>query len=91
MFFYIIITSIIPINEGLIINFEPPIDDGGSQISGYKFSVNNGVTYPFMTNNNTPFIINDLINGTTYQVVMLAVNAYGYSPNSNMVEAIPSN
>jgi hypothetical protein len=86
-----IITSIIPINEGLIINYDPPINDGASQIVGYKFSVDNGYTYPFTTSTTSSFTINDLINGTTYQVIMLAVNVDGYSPASNMVEATPSN
>lgn len=86
-----IITSIIPINEGLIVNYDPPINDGGYQVTSYKFSINNGVTYPFTTSNTSSFTINDLINGTIYQVIMLAVNADGYSPASNMVEGTPSN
>ena len=81
-----IITSIIPGNATLIIEFIAPI----SPIIGYQYSVDNGVTFKNIGSATSPLTITGLTNETTYQVIIRAVNACGNGSNSNMMTATPS-
>jgi hypothetical protein len=66
--------------------------DGGSAITNYKYSTNNGSTYtafsPAVTA--SPVTITGLTNGTTYQIKLLAVNAVGDGAESSAVSGTPS-
>jgi hypothetical protein len=77
-------------NSSLSVNFSAPTSDGGSPITGYKYSVNNGATkldYPSVTG---PLDIDNLTNGTKYSVLLYAVNAVGVSPASVAFEGTPT-
>jgi hypothetical protein len=84
------ITKIEPGNANLKVFFTAPTNTGGSPITSYKYSTNDGDTYASTptvdTTGTTPFftIINDsttsansLKNGTEYKIKMKAVNAQG--------------
>jgi len=63
------------------IAFTAPSSDGGSAITNYQYSIDDGATFitlsPVQTSN--PLIITGLTNGTTYTVLLKAVNAAGES------------
>lgn len=84
------ITQITAGNQQLSVAFSPPTSDGGSSITNYEYSLNNGTSFASAGTTTSPFIITSLTNGVTYQVVIRAVNAIGNSAPSTMVAAIPS-
>lgn len=65
--------------------------DGGSSITNYKYSINNGSTYtacsPAVTS--SPVVITGLTNGQSYSIKLLAVNSLGDGTPSNTVTATP--
>jgi hypothetical protein len=85
------ITSIESANESLIVNFIPPIDDGGFMIVNYMYSLDNGNIFQYSNTYQSPIIINNLINGNTYEIIIKAINAMGMGDISNMVVGIPIN
>ena len=64
-------------------------DNGGSAITDYEYSLNGG---PFISAGTavSPFTITGLTNGTSYDVVVQAVNANGTGTPSAATTAIPS-
>jgi surface protein len=74
----------------LTVIFTPPSDDGGSPITNYEYSIDNGVTFVSGGTTVSPLTISGLINETTYQVVIRAVNSNGVGVNSNMMTGTPS-
>ena len=68
-----------------------PGGDGGSAITNYEYSIDNGATWTVRTPAATtsPLVITGLTNGTEYQVRIRAVNTVGPSPESNMVLGTP--
>jgi hypothetical protein len=80
--------------------FVAPVDNGGSIITGYEYSLNGGQTYQPAGEPNVgalpddsteaPYLIIDgLVNGTTYFVSLRALNYAGTGPASNTVQAVP--
>jgi hypothetical protein len=66
---------------------------GGSPITNYKYSVDNGVSYTafspaYIT---SPVVITNLANGTTYQIKLRAVNSGGDGAESTAVSATTPN
>lgn len=58
--------------------FTPPTDDGGSSITNYKYSTDNGASWSFAGTTSSPITVTGLQqNGTLYDVKLLAVNAAG--------------
>ena len=86
----ITITGITAGNQRLTVAFSPPTSDGNSPITDYEYSVNNGATFTSAQTTASPLLITGLTNGTTYQVVLRALNAVGRSESSEMVEGTPS-
>ena len=84
------ITSINPSNQRLMVNFTAPIDNGGSIITNYEYSIDDGRTFTNFGNNVSPILIRGLTNGTNYPVIIRAVNSIGVSRNSNMVVGTPN-
>jgi predicted RNA-binding protein with TRAM domain len=90
-----VITSITPGNAMLTVIFEDPISDGGSEIVNYEYSTDLGVTYFPSRITTSPMIINilsdgsPLVNGTTYEIEIRAVNSVGEGRLSNIVSATP--
>lgn len=86
-----VITAVSSGNQSLIIYFIAPEGNGGSAITNYQYSVNNGSTFttlsPASTSN--PITIAGLTNGTTYTVRIRAVNSIGPGTQSNSVIATP--
>ena len=84
------ITSINPSNQQLLVNFIAPINNGGSNITDYEYSINNGSTFTRNYNTISPILIRGLTNGTNYPVVIRAINNVGVSRNSNMIVGTPN-
>ena len=87
-----IITNITPGQSQLTVTFTAPTSDGGNPISEYEYSTNNGTTWileAFPPITSSPITIANLTIGTTYQVMVRAKNAIGYSPSSNMLTGTP--
>jgi titin len=68
-----------------------PSDIGGSSVTGYDYSVDNGSTWSHFASVDGPFRISGLINGTTYQVRIRAVNVAGAGVASDAVSVTPTN
>ena len=69
-----------PINTGGEIQFNAPSSSGGSAITNYEYSTDNGITWvtPSPAVTASPLIISSgLTNCTSYQVKIRAVNASG--------------
>jgi hypothetical protein len=74
----------------LIVTVTPPTDNGGSPITGYKYSVDGGSFQATPTLTNNQFEITGLTNGTAYSVRILAVNAIGDGAISTAVSGTPA-
>jgi Fibronectin type III domain len=81
----------IPRNGKVTIRFTQS-SDGGSPITNYEYSDDDGETYtPFNPQDtSSPVTINNLMNGTTYAIRLKAVNSIGSSPGSDSIIATPS-
>ena len=81
------------INKGGMIQFTAPASNGGSPITNYEYSTDNGATWitPSTAITSSPLIISSgLINYTTYQVKIRAVNVNGSGTASAAVSLLPS-
>lgn len=69
------------------------IDEGGSPITGYQYSLDGGKTWfdvnPGVSGPNVSFYISGLTNGKTYQVTTRAVNVAGAGEQANVVSSFP--
>jgi alpha-tubulin suppressor-like RCC1 family protein/uncharacterized protein YjbI with pentapeptide repeats len=81
------ITSIDPRSKSLLVYFTDS-DNGGSEILGYKYSLNNG---PLLdaSSNTSPITIGNLENKTNYSVNLYSYNKSGLSPKSNTILSVP--
>jgi hypothetical protein len=82
-----------PINTGGMIQFTAPANDGGSLITNYEYSTDNGSTWitPSPAITTSPLIISSgLTNCTSYQVMIRAVNASGNGAASVVATLVPS-
>lgn len=73
----------------LTVSFTPG-NDGGSSITNYKYSIDGGTSYTALSPIDTvsPITITGLMNGTTYQVKLRAVNAVGDGTPSATLSAL---
>ena len=81
------------INTGGMIQFTAPASNGGSTITNYEYSTDNGATWvtPSPVVTSSPLIISSgLTNCTTYQVKIRAVNAAGAGNASAAAQLIPA-
>lgn len=85
------IFSAVPGNGQAIIGFDQP-SDGGSAITNYQYSINNGLSYTAFSpaQTSSPVTITGLANGTTYQIRLKAVNANGVSAQSFAFPVTPA-
>jgi hypothetical protein len=67
--------------------------NGGTAITNYKYSTDNGTTYTEFSpaDTDSPVTITGLTNGTPYQIKLRAVSAVGDGTESSAVTATPSN
>ena len=82
-------------DEELTVAWDAPLGNGGSTITGYKVQWKEADTpnwdSPFEAPDDaSPYKIENLTNGTAYDVRVLAVNSVGDSPPSGDVEGTPS-
>jgi uncharacterized repeat protein (TIGR01451 family) len=85
------ITSITPGNAQLSVAFTAPASDGGSAITTYQYSTNDGSSWSPRATGTTasPLLITGLTNGTTYTVRVRAVNGVGNGTQSNSLTGTP--
>jgi len=79
------ITAITPTSGQLSVAFTPPVSDGGATISNYQYSTDGGATWvtPSPVQTTSPLVITGLTNGTTFPVVIRALNGKtGVSSNT---------
>jgi hypothetical protein len=82
-----------PINTGAMIQFTAPTSDGGSPITNYQYSTNNGSSWitPASAVTESPLIFTSgLTNCTSYQVRIRAVNVNGDGTVSDAATLIPA-
>ena len=82
-------------DEELTVAWDPPLGNGGSAITGYKVQWKEADTPNWdspseESDDASPYIIENLTNGTRYDVRVLAVNDVGDGPPSGDVEGTPS-
>ncbi|AGL16845.1 fibronectin type III domain-containing protein [Actinoplanes sp. N902-109] len=73
-------------NTEATVTFTPPADTGGSPITGYQVSTDNGGTWVALPANG---LVTGLTNNTTYAVRVRAVNAIGAGAASAAVNVTP--
>ena len=86
------ITSITPGNQQLSVAFSVPSSNGGASITNYEYSTNGGSSWttPSSAITSSPFTISGLINGTTYDVQIRAVNSVGNGAASATTQGTPA-
>lgn len=87
-----VIGTITPSSGQLSVAFTAPTNNGGTPITNYAYSIDNGVTFTEVAPAQTtsPIVITGLTNGVTYPVVIYAINAQGNGANSNTVNGTPN-
>ena len=84
-----VISSSVADNAKIMLNYSMPTDDGGSSITGYEYSINNGVSWFAATSVSGQIRISGLVNGTMYKVILRAINTTGSSLKSNEASNTP--
>lgn len=86
-------TSLIatPKASSLQIAFSDPISNGGSPLTNYEYTLDNGSTWIALSpaDSTTPVTISGLTDGSSYTVKLRAVNALGSGATSTSVTMIP--
>jgi hypothetical protein len=87
----IVITTAL-VSGQLGVAFVAPTNDGGSPITNYKYSTNAGTTWTAVSPAATtsPIVISGLVNGTSYNVQIRAVNAVGDGAATATTPATPA-
>ncbi|MBU6200956.1 MAG: fibronectin type III domain-containing protein [Acidobacteria bacterium] len=75
-------------NQSVSVAFVPPSSTGGDRISSYEYSLNGG-SWMRVFGSSSPFTVSGLVNGTSYEVRVRAVNAAGPGAPSAPVTAVP--
>ena len=82
------ISEIIAGNQFIEVSFSPPLDDGSSAITGYKYSLNGG-SFSAVGLIQSPYrITNGILNGTSYSVRLIATNSVGDSVASATSDSV---
>ena len=87
-------------NQTIYLLFTTPASNGGSAITNYKYSTDNGLTFIALSTPQTwsPIEINylssdgttPLTNGVSYNIILKAVNANGDGASSDMISVTPN-
>lgn len=79
-----------PADGEISISFTAP-NDGGSPITNYEYSIDDGAIYVFFSpaQTSSPITISNLTNGQSYIIKLKAVNAVGSGPASTAVTSTP--
>jgi LPXTG-motif cell wall-anchored protein len=86
------ITGITAGSGQLSVAFTAPSSDGGSPVTNYRYSVDGGTNWVTRSPASTtsPWVITGLTNGTSYTVVLSAINGVGASVASGNSTATPT-
>jgi parallel beta-helix repeat protein len=79
-------------NQEVSLSWQPPADNGGSPITGYKIyygTSTDNYTKNITVGNVTRYTITGLTNGQEYYFVVSAINGVGEGPKSNEASATP--
>lgn len=79
---------VIPGDGQLTLTWTAPADTGGSSITDYEYSINDG-TWVSTNSTETRYTVTELTNGTIYTIKVRAVNSKGSGEESISIEAIP--
>lgn len=84
------LTGVVATNRTLVLSVGAPATDGGSPVTGYRASVDGGLTWtvPAPLVDGT-LAVHGLDNGRTYPVQVQAVNAAGPGPSSSTLPGSP--
>jgi hypothetical protein len=85
------ITSIIAKDAELVVNFTLPVVTGSLPVTDYIYSLNAGESFTSAQATSSPIRITGLVNGTSYNVVLRAVNSVSVGDQTNKVSATPTN
>jgi len=80
-------------NGNVTLTWQPPADNGGSPITGYKIYYGTSAgnyTTSITVGNITSYTITNLTNGQKYYFAVSAINAVGEGPKSNEASATPA-
>jgi hypothetical protein len=83
------ITTITGANTRLTVNFTSG-STGGSPITDYEYSSDNGSTWTSSAQTTSPVVISGLTNGTLYNVKLRAINSVGTSTESSPETGTPT-
>jgi hypothetical protein len=83
------ISSITAGNTQLTVNFSAPADLGGSAISDYEYSTNNGLNWYSSGTTTSPITITGFRNGLSYQIKLRAINTTGTGTESSATSGTP--
>jgi hypothetical protein len=87
------IYALYPDNGTITIDYDPPIDDGGSSVTeyiySYKVSTDTQYTHISVSGDTYPITITELTNGTLYDVYLVATNIAGDSPATDVSSSTP--
>lgn len=64
--------------------------NGGSAITDYEYSIDNGTTFVSASRTTSPITIGGLTNGTPYKIKIRAVNLVGVGTASSVLRAVPT-
>jgi hypothetical protein len=79
-----------PGNGNLTLTFNAPASSGGRAVTGYKFSTDGGSTWSASTGTtSTTIVASGLLNGTSYNVQVRAVTAFGDGTATSSVSGTP--
>jgi hypothetical protein len=80
--------SAVPLDGSIEITFVEPFN-GGSAITDYEYSLNNGSTWSSSGDNSSPITISGLTNGTVYTIKLRARNIAGLGGPSSAISVAP--
>lgn len=83
------ISSVTRADSALTVAFTAPASNGGSAITSYQYTINNGVSWVTWSGMVSPNSITGLTNGTAYTVKIRAVNVMGAGATSAGVAGTP--
>ena len=73
-----VVNQVLPLDSSIQVSFSPPFYDGGNAISGYAYTINNTDEYTAISAvdiSAQTFTVNGLINGNSYTLYFVAINA----------------
>ena len=83
--------SVTPLDQGLGVGWRQPLDDGGSPVTGFILTVDDGTSAIDIrhSRNTSGTGVGDLTNGQQYTITVQAQNRNGDGPPSAPITAIP--